>query len=62
MAYCDRNDLHLGIGFFPGEPESKKPDLWKGKNLVGEITEQIRDEMLSDPKYADEVAEIAVTK
>ena len=48
----------MGIGYSRGQPECWKPEKFKGQNLVGEITMQIREEILNDPKYSSEIQEI----
>jgi len=47
LVYADPYDTVLGIGLSMRSPDVCKPDKWQGKNLLGQVLTEIRDELLS---------------
>ncbi|CAJ0598109.1 unnamed protein product [Cylicocyclus nassatus] len=49
------NDSYWGIGLAADDPSVADPTQWKGHNYMGEVLMQVRDVLLEDPKFSDEV-------
>ena len=54
LVYCDPSDKLLGIGMDRYNPYFKNKEGW-GDNRVGEIMMQVRDQIINNPEYAEEV-------
>jgi len=46
-VYADPYDTMLGIGLDMNSPDVSKRDKWQGRNVLGNILTEIRDELLS---------------
>jgi len=46
LVYTDPYDTLLGIGLHMDSPDACKRDKWYGKNLLGEVLTNIRDDLL----------------
>jgi len=47
LVYADPYDTLLGIGLSMCSPDISKRGRWQGRNLLGQVLTEIRDEMLS---------------
>ena len=45
--YADPHDTLLGIGLGMQSPDVSKRDKWQGRNVLGNVLTEIRDELLS---------------
>jgi len=47
LAYADAYDTVLGIGLGMRSHDANKQDKWQGRNILGYVLTDIRDELLS---------------
>ena len=47
LAYADAYDTLLGIGLGMQSRDANKQDRWQGRNILGYVLTDIRDELLS---------------
>jgi len=47
LVYADPHDTLLGVGLGMHSPDVSKPDKWQGRNVLGNVLTEIRDELLS---------------
>lgn len=50
ICFCHPTDSFLGIGIGKAEPESRNPDKWRGRNLLGQMLMKTRDSLRNDFK------------
>jgi ribA/ribD-fused uncharacterized protein len=56
LAEASPSDTYWGVGLRKNDPQIHKASLWKGENAMGKILMNIRDELMSDPLYVDELS------
>jgi len=47
LAYADSHDTLLGIGLAMRSHDANKHERWQGRNILGYVLTDIRDELLS---------------
>ncbi len=55
LVYCDPQDTLLGIGVDRFTPQANDPTQWRGENILGDQLQRVRNLLLSDPSYKEEV-------
>jgi len=48
MAEASPSDKVYGIGIAPDDPRAQDPENWRGENLLGQVLEQVRTELLEE--------------
>ena len=48
LAECAPRDLVWGIGYSTGSPNVQDPAKWRGKNRLGQVLMQVREELRKD--------------
>jgi len=52
LAECAVHDRIWGTGTSMSDPDSDYPDRWKGKNLLGTVLMEVREELRNQPQGA----------
>ena len=47
LAEASPSDRKWGIGLAEDDPHAKRRKMWRGRNLLGEVLMEVRDEMTS---------------
>jgi len=54
LAEASPSDTKWGIGLSEDHPDAKRRKLWRGRNLLGQVLMEVRDEMLSNADSGNE--------
>ena len=53
MVHCSSVDLFWGNGYRRYDPRNRYPLEWLGKNKLGDLVTEVRDELMKAPEYKD---------
>lgn len=56
LNFLLENPTKCYLGLDINEPDALSPSKWRGKNKLGQILTEIREELWSKPEYANEVS------